>query len=105
MTPDEHRARAQHLLAAAEDIEAPIRRTPEVRRRLIAEAQLHATLALGDRPLPSAEVLAQALFRWNTSSYPYFVIHGRSGELSYEDPYVPIARAVLAAIEAVVDDG
>lgn len=47
MTPAEHRAAAEALLAEAQRI-APIRRsTPTSRRDLIAEAQLHATLALG----------------------------------------------------------
>lgn len=47
MTPDEHRAKAEELRAAAEGIARPHIRTPDTRDRLIAEAQLHATLALG----------------------------------------------------------
>lgn len=47
MTPAEHRAKAEALLAEAERITRPTYRTPENRANLIAEAQLHATLALG----------------------------------------------------------
>lgn len=50
MTPDEHRAKAEELRLEAEKIEAPHRRTPETRDRLIAEATLHALLALGEEP-------------------------------------------------------
>lgn len=42
-----------------------------------------------------ANDLAAELFRWNTPSDPYFVINGRAGEVSDEDPYLPLARAVV----------
>lgn len=47
MTPDEHRAKAEELREQAERIEVPHRPTPATRDRLIAEATLHALLALG----------------------------------------------------------
>lgn len=47
---------------------------------------------------PAAEALAGVLFGWNTPDDPYFVINGRVGEVSEEDPYLPIARAALIAI-------
>ena len=43
------------------------------------------------------EALAQALFDWNTPTDPYFVVHGRSGEVSDGDGYLPIADAILSA--------
>lgn len=46
----------------------------------------------------AAEVLAGELFRWNTPGDPYFVISGRAGDACVEDPYLPIARAMLAAV-------
>lgn len=47
--------------------------------------------------------VAEALFRWNTTFDPYFVIHGRAGGADDdEDPYRPIVRALAPVIEAAV---
>ena len=43
------------------------------------------------------EALARMLFEWNTPTDPYFVIHGRTAEVSDgRDPYLPIVEALLA---------
>lgn len=55
LTPADHRATAEALLAEAQTIATPSRRTPETRDRLIAEATLHALLALGESRARHAE--------------------------------------------------
>jgi hypothetical protein len=46
---------------------------------------------------------AEALFRWNTPTEPYFVIQGRRADLcDADDPYVPIVAAIATAIEQQV---
>ena len=62
----------------------------------------HVVAVLHDPSVPAPdpddrEALAQALFDWNTPTDPYFVVHGRSGEVSDGDGYLPIADAILAA--------
>lgn len=51
----------------------------------------------------AVEPLAEALFRWNTPTDPYFVIHGRPGEYVDEDCYLPIARAALTAAAPLIE--
>lgn len=51
---------------------------------------------------PDREQVAEALFRWNTPGNPHFVILGRADEASTEDPYLPIADAVIALFAPVL---
>lgn len=51
----------------------------------------------------SREQVAEALFRWNTPDNPHFVIRGRAGDVPAEDPYLPIADAVIELFAPVVE--